>query len=538
MRSDQTHVLIAGGGVAALEAATALQHLAPDVVDVRLLAPEEFFSYRPLSVTLPFDSRAEVVRYELSELAADLGASVVRGALTGIDSWRHLAHTSTNRDLEYDVLLVACGALAMPALDGALTFRGSVDADNVRQLLDELARNEIRSIAFVVPPGPVWPLPAYELALLAGWHADSRAELWLVTPEMEPLQVFGPEASEAVRQLLVDRGVTLRSGVYAQAFVEGRLELLPHDSLLVDRIVALPRLAGAPIDGIPQTIDGFIPVDDHGRVRGFADVYAAGDIASFPIKHGGLATQQALVAAEMIAANAGSDLEPRAFRPVLHGLLLTGSEPRFLRRELDGIAEHEPMSAIEPLWWPPAKIAGRYLGPFLASRLGDVATQPEHVSEGHAVEVPLRPELLEGLVLRVPSSADEFDGPPELADLLSMDICVVSPEDTLGEVAERLLQSDLSAALVSEYGRLIGILTIQDLIGAFASRAHPSEARARQWMTAEPITLDTRSSRTGAASLMRAHGIHHLPLVDDGRPVGMLRLTEDRVGALPIGLGL
>jgi sulfide:quinone oxidoreductase len=538
MRSDRIHVLVAGGGVAALEAAIALRELAPDLVDVELLSPDESFSYRPLAVTLPFEGRTDIVRFDLAELAADFGASVVRGALTGIDSWRHLAHTSTNRDLQYDVLLVACGALGMPSLDGALTFAGPSDAGLVRHVLDELASDAIRSVAFVVPWGPVWPLPAYDLALLAGWHGVPGAELWLVTPEAEPLQLFGQEASEAVRELLEARGVRLRTRAYAERFAEGRLELLPDGPLEVDRVVALPRLAGAPIDGIPQTIDGFVPVDDHGRVHGIADVYAAGDITSFPVKHGGLATQQALAAAEMIAANAGAAVEPQPFRPVVHGLLLTGSEPRFLRRELDATAEHEPVTAAEPLWWPAAKIAGRYLGPFLASHVGGVETGPERAAEYLSVDVQLEPELLEGLDAgRVTTFADDLDEDLESAAVSSMEMCIAAPEDTLGEIAERLLRDDVSAVLVSEYGRLIGILTTHDLMGAFAARAHPGEARARQWMTAEPITLDARSNRSAAPWLMRAHGIHHLPLVEDGRPVGMLRLSEDTIGTLPIGLG-
>ena len=108
-----------------------------------------------------------------------------------------------------------------------------------------------------------------------------------------------------------------------------------------DRVVALPRLQGAPIDGLPQTVHGFIPVDSHCRVHGVADVFAAGDITSFTVKQGGIATQQADAAAEAIAAAAGASVTPKAFRPVLRGLLLTGRQPRYLRRELSVQPEHD-----------------------------------------------------------------------------------------------------------------------------------------------------------------------------------------------------
>lgn len=536
MQRGTSHVLVAGGGVAALEAAIALHQLAPDLVEVELLSPDEYFSYRPLAVTLPFETEAPV-RFELAELARRFGASVRHGALTGIDSWRHSAHTSTNQDVEYDVLLIACGALPMPAVSGAIMFRGPSDAEPIRHVLDEIARGEVHSVAFVVPGGPAWPLPAYDLALLAGSHVSPGAEVWLVTPEKEPLQLFGPPASALVRQLLAARGVEVRTDVYATSFADGRLELSPDEPLHVDRVVALPRLAAAPIDGIPQTIDGFVPVDDHGRVHGVADVYAAGDITSFPIKHGGLATQQALAAAEMIAAAAGADVEPQPFRPVVHGLLLTGSEPRFLRRELHGTAQTGPVAATEALWWPPAKIAGRHLGPFLAELAGTSGPHVDPPADALAVRLPLDPDLLASLDHgRAPTVDDAPNDEPGAVS--SMEMCEVAPEDSLGEIAERMLHEDLSAVLVCEYGSLIGVLTTHDLIGAFAARAHPSEARARQWMTAEPVTLDAESTRAGAARLMRTYGIHHLPVVEHGdRPVGMLHLDEETPALVAVGLG-
>jgi len=537
VKDGKIHVVIAGGGVAALEAAIALGEVAGDLVEVELLSPDEHFSYRPLAVALPFDE-TEAVRFQLSELVGRLGASVTRAALTGVDAWRRLAHTSANRDIEYDVLLIACGTVPRPSIEGALTFRGPVDADLVREVLDEIARKKVRSLALVVPWGPAWPLPAYELALLARSHVASGVELWVVTPEAEPLQLFGPAASEAVRDLLARHGVGLRTGAYCTHFEDGRLELQPGGTLDVERVITLPRLGGAPIDGVPQTLDGFIPVDDHGRVHGLPDVYAAGDITSFPIKHGGLATQQANAAAEMIAANAGADIEPRPFRPVLHGLLLTGSEPRFLRRELHGTAESEPVATREALWWPPAKIAGRHLGPFLAALVGEAEPRLD-LPDGAAVpiDVPVERETLERANIGRIWTSDSPEDDASVGDVSSLDVCLVAPEDTLGEVAEHMLQQDVSAALVSEYGRLIGILTTSDLMSAFAARANPGDARARQWMTAEPITLDATASRTEAARLMRAYGVHHLPLLADGRPAALFHLDTEPSPTLPIGLG-
>jgi sulfide:quinone oxidoreductase len=100
-------------------------------------------------------------------------------------------------------------------------------------------------------------------------------------------------------------------------------------------------------------------------------------VTSFPIKQGGLAAQQAEAAATTIAAAAGAPVEPTPFEPVLRGLLLTGGIPRYLRAELDDPSRTET-DAVS-LWWPPSKITGKYLAPFLAAHHGDLLSTPPPV---------------------------------------------------------------------------------------------------------------------------------------------------------------
>ena len=134
---------------------------------------------------------------------------------------------------------------------------------------------------------------------------------------------------------------------------------------------------------------------------------------------------------------------------------------------------------------------------------------------------------------------DTYEHDGSVDELMSSNPVVVAPEDTLGEVAERLLEHGAAAAAVAEYGQLIGILTTGDLVRASAMRVHPSEARVRQWMTAEPVTVSASSSLTAAVLLAGEYGVHHLPVVEGGRPVGMLYLDDAlRQAGVPIGLGL
>jgi sulfide:quinone oxidoreductase len=94
-------------------------------------------------------------------------------------------------------------------------------------------------------------------------------------------------------------------------------------------------------------------------------VWAVGDMTTRPLKQGGLAAQQADVAAADIAALAGDALDVAPYRPALHGLMLTGAEPEFLRRRPGAWPESE--AAPSPLWSPAQKVVGRYLGPYLES---------------------------------------------------------------------------------------------------------------------------------------------------------------------------
>lgn len=120
-------------------------------------------------------------------------------------------------------------------------------------------------------------------------------------------------------------------------------------------------------------------------------------------------------------------------------------------------------------------------------------------------------------------------------DVMSRHFLSAAPEDTLGELAERLAEADAGSALVVEYGRLTGILTSRDVVRAVSERAHPSEARVRDWMSATPVTAGPELPADEAARLMLNGGFHHLPVIEDNRPVGVVGLRAV-VGALRQGL--
>ena len=386
-------VLVAGGGVAGLEALMALRDLAGRSVKLTLLSPEADFVFRPMAVAEPF-GRGTAQRRALAAIAESLGAEFRQGALATVDAAAGSATTTDGDTLGFDALLVAVGARSEPAYRRALTWTPESDAEVLGGLLRDLEEGYSREVAFVVPPGVAWTLPAYELALMTAWDARDMGQddvvVTVYTDEDAPLAAFGTAATAALRGDLEDAGVRVHTSAPVRETDDG-FTVVPGDRPIgAGRVVALPQAAPHALDGLPLDERGFILTDVHGRVPGCAGVWAAGDAISFPVKQGGLAAQQADAAAESIAAAAGAPVRPEPFRPVLRGVLLTGRGRQWIRRDLGAGAEGA--AERHALWWPPTKVAGRYLSPFLAElEGGDAATGAP--PPGQAVELDLRTEV-------------------------------------------------------------------------------------------------------------------------------------------------
>jgi len=350
-------VVIAGAGLAALETVLALRALAGARVTIDVVAPTTELVYAPMTVAEPFDV-GRALNFDLLAIAAELDADLHTGTAAAVDADRHVLLTSAGERIGYDALVVAIGAERRAWLPGAITFGGRGDAGALRQLLALVDAGSVRRLAFAAPPTDGWVLPLYELALLTAARLRSaNPRITVVTPEDAPLDAFGPSASEAVAGVLAERGVDCWTDSCAAFFAPPRLQVVPDGILFVDAAVALARLEGVALAGLPRDRRGFIPVDEYCRVPGTDGVYAVGDGTVAAMRQGGLATQQADVVAGHLAAAFGASAEPQPFRPVLRGLLLTGGEALWLQQ--DG-------AHAEPPWWPPSKVAGRYLGPYLA----------------------------------------------------------------------------------------------------------------------------------------------------------------------------
>ncbi len=113
-----------------------------------------------------------------------------------------------------------------------------------------------------------------------------------------------------------------------------------------------------------------------------------------------------------------------------------------------------------------------------------------------------------------------------LSEIVKPDFITVAPEDTLGEVAERMTRQNTGAVVVKDFGRLIGILTERDMLRAMAARVHTSDARVRQWMTEDPQTASPDMDLDEAAQVMLDNGFRHLPVVDGSNVLGVVSLRR------------
>ena len=364
------HVVIAGGGIAALETVLALR-AAPRgaTLELTLIAPGEHLVYRPLSVLEPFGF-APVRRYPLAAICADQRVRLIPDMLRAVDGGAREALTGRGGRISYDALVIATGARQRPALERAATYRADQDPSSMRGILADLATGAAGRVAFVVPPGAGWSLPLYELALMTARHvADAGiadVTLTIVTLEDAPLAIFQGPGSAAVAERLNRAGIRVLTSAYVDAFDGRRLRIVPAgETLEADRVIALPVLEGPAIEGLPADRDGFVRADEHHRVAGLDDVYAIGDATTFPVKHGGIATQHADLVAALIARSAGPRPETR---PRLRAILLTGEEPLYLQATITGGRSVASSASTRCPWWPPHKIAARHLAPYLADR--------------------------------------------------------------------------------------------------------------------------------------------------------------------------
>lgn len=346
----------------------ALRQIAGDRVKLTLLSPAADFVYRPIAVLEPFVGRPPR-RLPLAKVAAELNATLEQDTLARVDVERRVLHTGGEREMRYDALVVAVGARSSAALPDALVIDPSHMGESLHGLIEQIDSGTLGSLAFVVSQ-PTWPLPVYEVALLVAERAREKKvdlDITIITAEPAPLAVFGEKVSVPLGGLLADANIQMIVGAQVESS-PGGLTVRPGErQLQVDSVVAVPRLMGPAVLGLPANADGFLPVTPSCEVSGVERVYAVGDATDFPVKFGSIAAQQGDAAAASIAALAGVPTEPSPFDGVVHGALIAGQRAQnlYFTAHIEGGIARESRTSDTPTSSPAAKIAARYLGPYL-----------------------------------------------------------------------------------------------------------------------------------------------------------------------------
>lgn len=430
----------------------------------------------------------------------------MRDTLAHVDALARVLTTGSGARLPYDELVLAVGARPRPVPAGTICFGDPADAGAVAEVVRGVRSGAIGRIGLTGADGIGWTLPMYELALGLVAERGPGGEppaVFVVTPEERPLAVFGATVSAAVSVVLEQRGVRVLTAATVDRFEHGELWVELEGAVEVDAAIALPRLDGPAVAGVPHDRHGFVRVDEHSRVRGEQHLYAAGDMCADPIKQGGLAAQRADAAAAHIAWSLGEALAPEPFDPLLRSVLLTGGEPRFLRARVHPrVTGDDGADAIsrEPQWWPPAKIAARELAPYLAQHLLGTEHRP-------AVTTSRAP---------APVSAMEPPGQPVVIRPLSE----LSAEDLpfAGHLGARLGE-DARADDGAQPGFVIGA-------PAYAELCDGGDLRRALAIALADVCVEDRGRLIGAAALARSY-VTYEPV-----PERLLGAIEEAYGEL------
>ena len=265
--TSRTHVVIAGGGVAALETCLALHALAGDRVLVTLIAPNTYFAYRPTGSHDPLGVRGHV-RVPLAYAARAAGADLRHDRVTDVDPVARLVHTASGYELSYDALVLAVGAAPLAGAARAPCRSPRGGPRTAAPSCDAVERGDLESLAFVVPSAPTQELELYDLAIEtaigARRHgASPRAHARHGEPGAAGTR--GGAVAERLGLALASHGVRLVGSAHLRAVVDGELDLAPQLAPRVRRARDRRSAAARPAPEPPAVRRGRLPA--HGLLR-------------------------------------------------------------------------------------------------------------------------------------------------------------------------------------------------------------------------------------------------------------------------------
>ena len=465
--SRQPVVCVVGAGTAALEGLMSARARLGPLVELRLVAPDREFRYRPMDPDSPFRPARER-GLKIADVAKEVDARWIADRADIVDESERIVITREGDVVHFDYLLLAPGERSARALHQGQVWARGADPGFLDETIQAMASAEASSVAVVVPRGARWPLPAYELALVLAWSkvADSSS-VTLLTAEERPLAAFGSQASGLVEHELAAAAVKVVVGVEVidAPNKDGRgsgavgLELLaeePGEAALLakptdpaqprvnpdtpelefDRLISLPTVAGPQIAGVPVDPLGLVGIDETLRVWESERIWAAGGCVSAALEHSALSARQADAAVEAMASVITGNAE-RHTAPNLTGVILQEQRDRWLAENPIGIRE----PSTRCLWWPPGRAVGHMLAQRIAAWDPTVEAIPANLPEGLIVSLP----VALGHQVSAPASIDTDTRKAQLREIESRQSMAVRRKEAEAEAELRTMSSDLRA---------------------------------------------------------------------------------------------
>ena len=113
-----------------------------------------------------------------------------------------------------------------------------------------------------------------------------------------------------------------------------------------------------------------------------------------------------------------------------------------------------------------------------------------------------------------------------LKEIMTSDVFTTAPDETVAEVAARMLKGRFGSALVMQGSVLMGIFTERDVLRAAASHSDLTSSRISAWMTSDPVTAEPDMRADEAAEIMMSQGFRHLPVVEGNSVMGIVSLRD------------
>ena len=112
-----------------------------------------------------------------------------------------------------------------------------------------------------------------------------------------------------------------------------------------------------------------------------------------------------------------------------------------------------------------------------------------------------------------------------VGEVMSRSLLTVETTTELAAAAERMNERSVGAAVVLSGDSVSGILTERDVLRAVAT-GRVEGTLVAAWMTRDPETIETSETTSHAAAVMIHGGFRHLPVVEDGKPVGIVSIRD------------